>query len=151
MAKPTFQDITGAELRWINGQLSTGRIFVGQYAPEFRDFGLAALDTAWAAWMAKSPSDVDDINHAINSVGIPFGSLLVASGEFTLCIASDDWGTDLAIRALPDHGDVLIYPADFVSKRWESRTTDFLVDCFAEIMEHVSRTREEWRLTKSKI
>ncbi len=94
--------------------------------------------------MATFPTNTDDINYAINCIGIPFGSLLVQTGEFEWCIASDDWGTDLAVRGLPGRGDVLVYPADFVSKRWESRTTDFLTDAFSQIIRHLSKTRQEW-------
>ena len=148
MKKPTFQQITDAELQWIESQLATGRKFVAQYSSHDGDLSIEALDAAWTAWIATSPSDTDDINHAINCIGIPFGSLLIATGEFDWCIASDDWGTDLAVRALPGRGDVLVYPADFVSKRWEERTTDFLADAFPQILEHVSTTRREWDESK---
>ena len=94
--------------------------------------------------MSTFPTSTEEINHAINCVGIRFGSLLVETGEFAWCIASDDWGMDLAVRALPDRGDILVYPADFVSKRWESRTTDFLAGAFSQIIAHVSKTRQEW-------
>ncbi|MDP1588227.1 MAG: DUF3806 domain-containing protein [Prosthecobacter sp.] len=144
MTKPTFQQITDAELQWIESQLAAGKNFVAHYSSRHRDLSLEALDEAWTAWMATSQSDADEINHAINCIGIPFGSLLISTGEFAWCIASDDWGTDLAVRALPDRGDVLVYPADFVSKRWESRTTDFLVAAFPQIMEHVSQLRQKW-------
>lgn len=149
MTPPSFQPITGAELNWIENQLTAGANFAKEFAPHFNDRSLEALDAAWSAWMATAPSDTDEINHAINCVGIPFGSLLTATGEFEWCIASDEWGTDLAVRALPNRGDVTVYPADFVSKRWESGTTDFLVHAFPQIMEHVAEMRQDWDTQRS--
>ena len=144
MNPPTFQQITEAELNWIESQLTAGIHFAKEYSPQHSDLSLEALDAAWSAWMATSPSDTDEINHAINCIGIPFGSLLTKTGEFEWCIASDEWGTDLAVRALPGRGDVSVHPADFVSKRWESGTTEFLVDAFPQIMDHIAQMRRDW-------
>jgi hypothetical protein len=144
MPKPIFQQITDAERQWIEGQLAAAASFVAQYSSQQQDLSLEVLDQAWSAWMATSATDINEINNAINCVGIPFGSMFVATGEFEWCIATDDWGTDLAVRALPGRGDILIYPSDFVSKRWETPTTNFLADAFPRIMDHVSATRQQW-------
>jgi hypothetical protein len=142
---PTIKSISEAEAQWIQEQMRAGAQFVAEFTNQTGSVdSLADLDAAWAAWMDTSPTDLEDINHAINCTGIPFGSLLVGTGQFSWCIASDEWGTDLAVRALPDRGDVLVYPADFVSKRWESRTTDFLADAFPQILEHVAKTKQDW-------
>ncbi len=150
MTAPSIKQVTDAEIVWINSQIEAARSFVARYSSPHVDgnLNLDALDAAWSSWMATVPTNTEEINHTVNCIGIPFGSLLVQTGEFTWCIAADDWGTDLAVRALPDRGDVLVYPADFVSKRWESRTTDFLKDTFGQIMEHVSSTRQEWDAAK---
>jgi len=146
MNSATFQDATPFELEWISEQLASGVKFVKKYAPEIagQDLTLEALDAAWSAWIATDPSGSEDISSAINSVGIPFGAILVEGGVFSWCIATDDYGTDLAVRALPNRGDVLIYPADFVSKRWEERVTDFLVGAYPQIIQHVESLKAEW-------
>ncbi len=144
MTKPTFKEITDSEFQWIESQLKAGRSFVIQYTSADADLTLEALDEAWAAWMTTEEPSTDEVNHAINSIGIPFGSLLVETGEFAWCIASDEWGTDLAVRALPGRGDVLAYPADFVSKRWESKASHFLVGAFSQITNHVARVKRDW-------
>jgi hypothetical protein len=41
-------------------------------------------------------------------------------------IASGKNGSDLAVYGLPGKGDVLVYPANFVAKRWERREKNFL-------------------------
>ena len=153
MTAPIIQQVTDREILWINTQLESARSFVTRYAapPADCDLGVETLDAAWKAWISTAPTDTAEINQAINCIGISFGSLLVRTGEFAWCIASDDWGTDLAVRALPDRGNVLVYPADFVSKRWESRTTDFLTDALSQIIEHVSRTRQDWDAARPSI
>jgi len=57
---------------------------------------------------------------------------------FEWTIAADDQGTDLAVRALPGRGDVLVYPANFVAKRWERRESNFLAACFQAIRKDVA-------------
>jgi hypothetical protein len=57
---------------------------------------------------------------------------------FEWTIAADDHGTDLAVRALPGRGDVLVYPANFVAKRWERRESNFLAASFQAIRENVA-------------
>lgn len=151
MSPATFQDVTASESKWISEQLVLGEQFVRRYAPELADQGLTlqTLDAAWAAWVAADPTEMDDINAAINSVGIPFGAILVGSGAFSWCIATDDYGTDLAVRALPNRGDVLIYPANFVSKRWDGRVTNFLVGAYPKIIQHVERLKAGWEEGKA--
>ena len=148
MKPPSFQQITRAERDWIDAQIRAGRDFVQKWASDHSTLDLAALDSAWSAWMATSAAAIDEINHAINSIGIPFGLILTQTGEWEWCIAADDWGTDLAVRALPERGDMVLYPANFVSKRWESRTCNFLERAFPQIMDQVDRLRREWDTSK---
>ena len=144
MNSSSFQQITLAERDWIDAQIRAGHDFVKRWSPEHSTLDLAALDAAWSAWMATSPADTEEINEAINSIGIPFGLILTLTGQWDWCIAADDWGTDLAVRALPDRGDMVLHPADFVSKRWESRTCNFLEGAFPQIMDQVDQLRREW-------
>src|SRR5205814_7191495 len=98
---------------------------------------LATLDTAFAAWMAVNESDADVINAIINQVGIAFGQFLVDGLPLRWVIASDKQGSDLAIYGLPGKGDVLVYPANLVAKRWERRETGFLENCYQETARNV--------------
>lgn len=98
---------------------------------------LAALDRAYPAWLASGPSDGHQINAIINAVGIAFGRFLVDEIGFKWVIATDQYGSDLAIYALPGNGDVLVYPANFVAKRWERRETNFLERAYEQIASRV--------------
>jgi hypothetical protein len=123
-----FSSLKQAEREWIATQLENAAQLVASFAPE--DAGgpitLKSLDRTWEAWLATSPTEVEEINGVINCIGVQFGQILVDKAGFEWTIASDEAGTDLAVRALPNRADVLMYPANFVAKRWESRETGFL-------------------------
>jgi hypothetical protein len=101
--------------------------------------------------------DTEGVNAVINAVGVQFGQLLVEMAGFQWVIATDAYGTDLAVVALPGAADVLIYPANFVAKRWERRETGFIEDAVREISGQVRSIEAQlakparkpwWRLGK---
>jgi Domain of unknown function (DUF3806) len=124
----TITDPTKAELDWVVAQRHAASRFVASASPN--DAGqpltLAALDRAFKAWISADPEDVDEINGVINAVGVAFGQFLVEGAGLRWVIATDEHGSDLAVFGLPSAGDVLVYPANFVAKRWERRETGFL-------------------------
>jgi hypothetical protein len=132
-------ELNEKERAWVGAQLAAASQFVSVFSPS--DAGqpltLAALDRAFAAWMGSSPIDVNLVNQTINCVGIAFGSFLVDGIHLKWVIATDEHGSDLAVHGLPERGDVLLYPANFVAKRWERRTTNFLEDSYARIKQDV--------------
>ena len=140
MANPTFSSLTDGERAWIAQQLEGARLFVAAMCPA--DAGqpitLEALDRAFAAWLPQAGNDTNQINGTINAVGVQFGQFLVDEIGFEWTIATDAQGTDLAVRALPGQGDVLVYPANFVAKRWERRESNFLAASFGAIRENVT-------------
>jgi hypothetical protein len=148
MHTPVITDLTQTERAWIESQLGRARELVGRYSQgdEWNPFRLEALDRVWTSWLHENEKQTnqDEINSAINAVGIAFGSILVESGLFDWVIVSDDHGTDLAVRALPRRGDVVVFPANFVAKRWEKRETDFLADGYGKIIDHVAKTKADW-------
>lgn len=93
----------------------------------------AALDRLFAAWLPQAGNDADFINAVINGVGIGLGTLLVDAG-FEWVVATDEYGTDLAVLALPGTADVLIYPANFVAKRFERRETGFMEHTYRDMV-----------------
>ena len=140
MAGQTFSTPSDSERAWIARQLEGARLFVAAMSPGDAGFPdtLDALDRAWAAWLPQAGDDNDQVNAAINAVGMQFGQHLVDHLGFTWTIATDAHGTDLAVLALPGRGDVLVYPANFVAKRWERGETGFLTASFEAIREQVS-------------
>ncbi len=140
MATPTFSPLTEAERNWVAQQLEGARLFIAAMSPADagRPVTLEALDRAFAAWLPQAGDDVTRINATINVVGTQFGEFLVDRAGFEWTIAADDQGTDLAVRALPGRGDVLVYPANFVAKRSERRESNFLAAAFQAIREQVA-------------
>ena len=138
---PSFQQLSDAERKWIDANLRVAESFIATYsAPDSAaPLSPAVLDRAFAAWLETGESDVQQINALINAVGIAFGSLLVQEAGFSWVVASDEHGTEMAVLALPGTGDVLVYPANFIAKRWERKEGTFMEACFADM---VRRTRE---------
>ncbi len=146
MNLPRFSEPRDAERGWMELQLKLARAFASTYSPDdaWDAIRLEALDRAFGKWLETQSNDMRDVNNAINAVGIAFGSILVEKLGFSWTIAADEHGTELAVRALPNEGDVLLYPANFVSKRWERKERDFLVDAFEKTSRYVEKLRGDW-------
>lgn len=143
--KQTTAPLNPNELLWIQTQLENAQTFVRTWAPDASSaLSLAALDRAWAAWLASEPAGGDAINPVINCVGVAFGQALVDGIGLQWVIATDEHGSELAVYGLPNRGDVLVYPANFVVKRWERRETNFLEDAYRRIADDVSAVARDW-------
>ncbi|MDB5345627.1 MAG: hypothetical protein JWP89_4004 [Schlesneria sp.] len=130
---------TDKERAWVASQIEVASKFVEAFSPP--DAGqpltLAALDRSFTAWLSTEPTDDQLVNGAINCVSMAFGQFLVDGVGLAWVIASDKQGSDLAVHGLPGKGDVLVYPANFVAKRWERRETNFLEASYKQIAEQV--------------
>ena len=109
-------------------RLGEAPAFIKRFCPgdAGRPVTLDIMDRAFAALLSSNPQSADEIKQTINIVGVVFGDALCRESGFAWVIASDEYGIDLAVVALPGEGDVLVYPANFVAKRWERRETGFL-------------------------
>ena len=134
--------ITDVEREWVAGQLAAAGRFVADYGSPRHPAGLDALDHAWASWLDRQSVDPEDPNTVINAVGVAFGQALVDSG-FAWVIAEDADGTDLAVFCLPGAGDVLVYPANLVAKRYEAREQQFLQATHDAILAELAQLREQ--------
>jgi Domain of unknown function (DUF3806) len=133
---------TEAETAWITAQLAAAQQFLDDYGSARVGHGLDALDHAWASWLDRESVDPADPNAVINAVGVYLGQAIVdAMPDFVWVIATDEDGTDLAVHGLPNTADVLVYPANLVAKRYESRTATFLRAVFDEIVATAARLR----------
>ncbi len=127
---------TAKEEAWIQTQLAGARRFVAEYSPDDADqpLTLPALDRAWAAWLATEEANTSRVNSAINVVGVAFGQILVEGTPLRWMIATDAQGSDLALYGFPGQGDVLVYPCNFVAKRYERRVSCFLESSYRDIV-----------------
>jgi hypothetical protein len=136
---PKIEQLLEKERAWIEAQLQGASKLVETYLPETtgQPVTLAALDQAFAVWLAGNPEDTQIINSVINRVGVAFGQFLVEGFGFSWVIATDEHGSDLAVHGLPGKGDVLVYPVSFVAKQWDRRETHFLESFYQQIAEQI--------------
>ena len=132
MDLPRIEKPNPRELAWIQENIKLAQSLIGSTG-ECTAASLASLDEAYAAWVELEPSEHAEINSVINAVGIYLGQCLVNQVGFKWIVATDDHGTELAVLALPGKGDVIVYPANFVAKRWESKEVRFLAPAFDNI------------------
>ncbi|OAI57185.1 hypothetical protein AYO47_08275 [Planctomyces sp. SCGC AG-212-M04] len=146
----TYASLNKGNLDWVARNLEGANLLVATFASEHADrpITLEALDRTWDAWLATSPSDSDVIDHVLNFVGCQFGQFLVDQAGFEWTIVTDEFGTDLGVRALPDRGDVLVCPLSFVVKRWEARTANFFAQSFLAIVGQVGAIKSDWDCPK---
>ena len=144
--KLKIDDLNESEAAWVKTQLKNASKFIEGFSPQ--DSGqpltLAALDRAFAAWIASEPTGTDLINSVINYVGVAFGQALIDGIGLEWVIATDDHGSELAVHGFPERGDILVHPANFVAKRWERRETNFLEKAYAEIARDVRTVFRHW-------
>jgi hypothetical protein len=142
---PSFEPLTESEQQWIRDQVDRAREFAHEFDSQAPDGqpSLESLDVAFAAYLASDcePSRANDV---VLAVGAAFGARLVEDLGFRWVIATDDYGTDLAVLARPGRGNVTIYPSDFVAKRYERREAPFLAASIAKIRDHLREIAAEW-------
>jgi Domain of unknown function (DUF3806) len=138
-AMQKIEPVNEKEIDWIKRQLESARRFVEDFSPTEKrpQLTLDELDSAFAAWIFSNPTDVKSVNAIINCVGVAFGQFLADGLDLSWVIATDDHGSELALHGLPAAGDVLIYPANFVAKRWERREINFLAEAYRRIAHDV--------------
>jgi len=135
-----IEQLTAGEHEWIEQQLAIAQEFVQltlnkdtEELPSPED-----LDQAFDSWLHSLSQDPSDANSVINCVGIAFGQHLVDSTPLEWVIASDAYGTELALYGLPGQGDILVYPQNFVAKRYEANVGIFIVGSLNQIRSDVS-------------
>jgi hypothetical protein len=124
-----------AERRWLTAQLVRAQHLAGQHgdAAHAASPSLAALDRAWVAGSAELRVSGGDPNPLIQAIGIALGQRLVDRLGLAWVVATDGFGTELAVHGEP--GDVLVYPLNLVAKRWERGTEEPFLEALYESME----------------
>jgi hypothetical protein len=142
-----FQNLNDAEVKWIASRIEGAKLLISQYSPGDvgQPINASVLDRAYARWLASTETNSDRINDVLNAVGVAFGQLLVDEIGFQWVVVTDQFGTDMGIRALPGKGDVLVTPTNMVAKRWETRETGFLAPLHRVITDQVRDVEASWK------
>jgi hypothetical protein len=130
-----------AECDWIARNVMAARGLVAECNGGSRELDASALDSAYAAWFNAHNAETEDPNPVINAFGMAFGQLLIDRLQLTWVVAADDQSTEMAVHGQP--GDILIYPANLVAKRYVQRETEFFQPLLAEFEQAISTVRAQ--------
>ncbi len=142
-----IEPLNRVEEEWIRAQLASAEKLVEAFSPSdaAQPLTLGALDRAFTAWLNSNASaDSALVNQVVNYVGVAFGRQLVQGLGLRWVIATDQNGSELAVYGLPGQGDVLIYPTNFVAKRWEKREAGFLEKSYGRIAMDIEQLRRQY-------
>ena len=138
-----IEQLTDAEREWIRQQIEVAQLFVqemvGVSEPKLPT--PEALDQAFTAWLPNH--DSAEANAIINCVGVALGQHVVDRTRLEWVIASDQYGTELAIYGFPGQGDVLVYPQNLVAKRYEKKSSPFIVDTINKLCSDITNTQSK--------
>ena len=138
----TVKPPTDAEREWLRRQLAAADQFVADYGSRRHPAGVDALDHAWASWLDRQSVDPEDPDTVINAVGVAFGQALVDALEgFEWVSVENQDGADLAVYGLPGAGDVLVYPANVVARRYEDSENRFLCAAYDAMVAEIEQMR----------
>lgn len=99
---------------------------------------LDQIDRAYAVWYEQGIDDQAEINTAINAFGAALGDLLVRSLGFEWGILTNEFDTQLTVRASPGGNDLFICPSNFVAKRWRRGEVGFFGHSYRAIVGHIA-------------
>jgi hypothetical protein len=118
-----------AETNWVAEHVAATVDFAAQFGVTESKPSVDELDTLWATWLEHGSAE--DANSVVHMIGLSFGQHLVDDFGLEWVIVSDDQGTEMAVHR--EEGDVLVFPANLVAKRWETRATGFLRPIYDEV------------------
>ena len=140
-----IEQLTPAEQEWIQQQIAVSKAFVEQVTGK-----LAAelpspeeLDLAFNSWLHSDTHEPDEANEVVNCVGVAVGQHIINKTGLEWVIASDSYGTELAVYGLPGKGDILVYPQNLVAKRYESKTGHFIAELINKICSDVAGVQKQ--------
>lgn len=133
------------ELRvWVQQQLELlAKYFSSLNVPLPELMTAESLDDLWIAWKEAGISDTEAVDSFLNCFGIGFGQLLTDNLGFDWAYLEDEYGSDIAVRALPGTADTRIAPLHFVLKRWESSEDRYVAAAIAQINDFVDQQAAE--------
>jgi len=127
-----------AEVHWIEDSQERLREFAKK-TTGYR-FTSGELDAIYRDWMSVK-KDGEDPNPMINAFGLTFGQLFVDRLKMVWSVVTDEHGTEIAVCGQP--GDVLVFPPNFVAKRFVAKEVGFFSSAFAAMSRDIERLRHD--------
>jgi hypothetical protein len=121
-----YLPLTDDERSWIAVHLESAKKLAHVYALGYQGKPLYpdVLDRIYTGWWNSPQRSETPANDMINMIGLAFGQFFVDYRGLEWIAVKDNHGTDIAVHGNP--GDTLIFPTNFVAKRYERQETDFL-------------------------
>ena len=143
--KQEIKELTKSQMEWIEWNLNAVNEFVEIFSPSDagKPVSLGALDRAFAAYIDSGVTDFDQVNATINVVGITFGSFFINKGSFQWAVVTDKDGSELAVVAYPESANIIIFPNNFITKRWNKREKFFIENGFNELYAQVKKVESQ--------
>ena len=91
----------------------------------------AVLDQTYAAWL-ESPIEELEATGVFNAIGVAYGQYLVEHAGMRWVVYTKDGETNIAVYR--SQGKVVVFPTHVVRKRFASRTTNFLVPMYYDMV-----------------
>lgn len=136
MTKPRLEMPNENERAWIASNVAFATEMAHKYgAPGSTP--LAALDGVWTTLGTAIRESNQDPNNLINVIGCALGQHLVDELRLTWTLATDEYGTELAVHGQP--GDVLVFPCNLAAKRWQSGATNWIANIGADLARDIRR------------
>jgi hypothetical protein len=123
MPEQRIEDPRPPELAWVAGYVGMAERLAAARLGTTGPPGVDELDALWAGWLEASPR-AEEANDMVHAVGLAFGQRLVDELGMRWMVVTDEYGTEMA--AHEPRGNMLVFPANVVAKRWDSRETGFL-------------------------
>jgi hypothetical protein len=142
-----IEPLNAAEATWVAAELRNAADIVARYSPADaqRASTLGALDRTYEAFSAHADrTDGAAANGVINALGICFGQHLVRELGLEWAAVTDEYGCELAVVGMRGKGDFVVFPTNFVAKRWERGEVGFFVDSCRRIAEQYAELRAQW-------
>jgi hypothetical protein len=133
-------DPTDAERQWIAGNIGLAEAMASSYGISERPLGPLQLDEIWTRWMGGARLGIDDPNHFINAVGLAFGSYLAGQTGLAWKVIEDQYGVEMALYS--ERGDIRVFPANLVAKRFERREGPFFPELARELTGRVAEVKQ---------
>lgn len=131
---PVPQQVTpvaASKLRQLNELDKAAASFLATYLPD-ADQSLKAYDEAFHAWQKDKTHRYSE-EDVIERLGAYLGNKLVADFDMEWVEVSDEYGTDLAVRARKY--EVISYPFSSVAKRVQNNQYDFMVGVYYAVQD----------------
>lgn len=129
---------------WVNDQLLLLSEYASSLGISLNDpLDPERMDKLWLVWKSTQSNDSHAVDSFLNCFGIGFGQILVNRLGFEWTYMEDEYGADIAVRALPGIADVRIAPLHFVLKRWKSNEGVFVEFSLNEINRYVDESARE--------